>query len=396
MASTFIESYTMLKSNEASDIYTVSGGAFQPGGNPCPLGNGANDWLLSRTNNSSNTTLTCAKIRPRGIYPPGSGVCPGFGPIYGKGPVDLSWVTNEDQFTPVAPPGRIVNCKYNKNAITTPEDVTYWQKTFLNPNLPKNVLAHNENVFNNELLPDLCFQPAGPGECTPDNGIIIQNGSPCAGSTGVTGTGLTGCTRITSIGPWSSICAGWAERQNGSTFISTKMREYCANNICSIDCRCINRDIVDQLYNAIASRYQGHDACWYAPCRNFRKYLVPNSVRVNPDSCPDIACQIVVNAYNQQDGSIDINIGEATISCNGLNGNTGPVDPPGGDIINNIDSIWEQYQVYILIGLAIFGILFFILILYAIYDNKGEPNASPNNTPPVIIPKQDSNYSNNL
>lgn len=390
---TFIESYLMSSVPNPINQYTIPTGESRSC-NQQP-NQPASDWRIKITSPPvGQTILTCALAPSITAYPPGT-ICPGFGTNLGKGPNEILWVTNEDRNTPVAIPGRRINCKYDIANITTVNDVNKWKRTFLNPALPQDVLNHNTQVYNNVLLPELCFQPAGPGECEPDNGIRINPDSVCAGSTGVTG-GLTGCSRVTSRGEWSSICGAWSENQiqNNSVAFSERMRAYCGapGNTCKIDCRCINRDIVDELYKTIASRYTGQDACWYQPCRNFRKYLIPDSVRVDPAACPPAACQIVVNAYNQESGSINIDIGEATIFCPGINGSTGTPNPPGGDPFANIESIWEQYQVYILIGLAIAGILLFILILYATYNNKGEPNATTDaSMNPVIIPNQNPN-----
>lgn len=391
-----ISPYNMLTYSSPQQIYTIISNEYTPNTNTCdvPSPGQPNDWRINYKQTRvypARFEATCARVPPSDPSL-GTTVCPNIS-NNNRSPI-VRWVSNDDQFTPYAPPGRVVQCEYKKSNFTIPNDVTIWRKIFLNPKLPQHILEHNQNVLDRELLPDLCLQPAGPGECRPDNGIVIQSESPCAGSTGVTGSGLTGCSRVNSIGPWSSICAGWAQSQNGNEFISRRMVEYCAatGNICSIDCRCINRGIVDGLYNELAALQPGQDGCWYAPCKNRQSYLVPNSIIVDPNACKPAACQIVVQAFNRGDGNININIGKATINCPGLNGNTGPVKPPGGDPLANIESIWEQYQVYILIGFAIFGILLFIIILYAVYDTKGEPNATNTTGVPssdVIIPKGD-------
>jgi hypothetical protein len=243
--------------------------------------------------------------------------------------------------------------------LKVPQILVHGKNTFLSPNLPPGIKNQNQSVYDNVLLPPICMQRANTEDCVPDNGITLVPGA-CTGA-----TGLVGCSRVTAeLGGWAGECRAWADR-NKPVF-DQEVITYCSHqaNKCTVDCRCQNRAEVDEIYNKYADKKSGADGCWYRPCKSLNgKYLVRDIFAQQQKTCEPALCEVIINIWATDSANVNFDIGNQTIDC----GNQLPAKSGGGgggnDPVNEIDSIWDKYSIYIFIGIAIFAIVVIILII---------------------------------
>lgn len=367
--------------NPVSDFvtYTSTTGNSPPSFCPTQPSQINSDWRIGIKYGFNTNTLTCLKLTtaPRPLY------CPEINKYSPGNKNNVFWTTNLDYDAAYPnPPGRQVTCKYPTEIFNTPNDVKLWKDTYLSPNLPENVLQQNQKTYDNILMPKVCMQRADSKDCVPDNGITLVPGA-CTGS-----TGLFGCSRVTAeLGGWAGECKAWAAR-NKPVF-DQEIITYCANpaNKCTVDCRCENRAEVDEIYNKYANVKSGADGCWYRPCKSLNgKYLVRDIFAQQQQTCETALCEVIVNIWATDTANVDFNIGNQTIDC----GRQLPAKSGGGgggnDPINQIDSVWDKYSVYILIGIAIFAIIVVILIITNISKTPEveDPVSSDNSIAPSV------------
>ncbi len=93
---------------------------------PCP----DNDWAVDET----GTIITC------------SAICTDTCPSIGGSPVKSEdWTINMNRLPPINP--ALVNCTYSSDQFKNGEDISMYQKTFLNPDLPDAILAKNRVIL---------------------------------------------------------------------------------------------------------------------------------------------------------------------------------------------------------------------------------------------------------
>lgn len=97
--------------------------------------------------------------------------------------------------------------------------------------------------------------------------------------------GLTGCSRINSLGPAGQLCQNWAEGERGGyqQYVDGLLNQFCAIYPCSQDCLCINAGGVDPTFISITESPGAPSdllisyPCWYSPCQQTNQLV--NSVQ---------------------------------------------------------------------------------------------------------------------
>lgn len=121
--------------------------------------------------------------------------------------------------------------------------------------------------------------------------------------------GMKECSRLKSTQADGVMCRKWFEKQPNNVQNST-IQNYClAHN--TDDCKCANRSI-NTTYKALKEAKLFNDGCWYVPCANPSKFLVPTQLR-NPDNCPSHMCQVIYDII--QNDAIEINNVKNDIKC---------------------------------------------------------------------------------
>jgi hypothetical protein len=242
----------------------------------------------------------------------------------------------------------------------------------------------NSQAYNETIMPYFCNRPTQPGNpddigCSVYNPIVTT--SVCSltagGTAGMTaameGTdytqgptvvaGLTGCSRIHAKGQAGVLCQQWAAGgENGGyqSYVDGMMNSFCGKYSCSQDCLCINAGIVDPTFISITTAPGGGSVldaypCWYIPCQGTTD-LVTSILSSDLTTCPQQVCTSVQDIIDNQGTVNETN--NDNINCpSGGTGSTGGSSP-------YVESIWDQYGTYILIGLG--AIVFIIIVLIAI------------------------------
>jgi hypothetical protein len=167
------------------------------------------------------------------------------------------------------------------------------------------------------------------------------------------------CIRMLSNQIGSDICRGSLFNGAGvgnSAITDTSpqddaMRRYCSNNPADQSaCYCIDPskdpDVVQISKN---DDLKVHKACWYVPCQNSNKYLVPTKVR-EPSTCPNV-CQQLIQIKNNKNLNINFGKIKAKISCN-FNDDNG--DGGGGtNPIDSLEELWRNYKIELILGIIV-------------------------------------------
>jgi len=152
---------------------------------------------------------------------------------------------------------------------------------------------------------------------------------------------IGGCSRYFSVNPDGDYCRKIFNDQTDAQK-DIAIANYCSRND-TVDCKCANRSN-DPDYVKLKQGNPFPDSCWYIPCANAQRYLVPSEFKHNPN-CPENICQIVFDISQAHDVNIDHL--KADINC----------DFGGGKYPNHSPYLW-----YYVIGYILAGIL---LIIYA-------------------------------
>ena len=151
----------------------------------------------------------------------------------------MEWV---DQGTGLNTDGRVMSCMYDQNIFADEANVTAWNNFYVNSADNPALGAINSKVYNDQVLATFCTQPADPGACNNlQYAPSVSGFGPCTG-------GLTGCSRMSS----NTGCIQWVKANDfgQNSIVQSAFTEYCSqdSNVCSNDCRCINRAVVDEVY----------------------------------------------------------------------------------------------------------------------------------------------------
>jgi len=180
------------------------------------------------------------------------------------------------------------------------------------------------------------------------------------------------CSRMAATGEEGTICRHWLDKKTDDQKEEI-MVDLCLNNPDFEDCACVNRS-TDDIYKAVTSAVGGaklvNDGCWWTPCKNKSRYLVPPDLDT-PDTCPTSICQAVIEVVDTG-GGVDIKNNTTNIDCDfsggddggdGDGGDDGGDDGDGGGIIDffkNLDLTILIIGIMLVI-LLIIGIVFGIL-----------------------------------
>lgn len=110
-----------------------------------------------------------------------------------------------------------------------------------------------------------------------------------------------GCSRYFAVDETGDYCRNLFNSKTDAEK-DAAILNYCTRNNTN-DCKCANRS-----YNADYVRLkQGNpfsDACWYIPCANSSRYLVPSEFK-HAANCPEDICQVVFDIAQAHDVDID-------------------------------------------------------------------------------------------
>jgi hypothetical protein len=254
-------------------------------------------------------------------------------------PTFSDWVADDSSQFNGQSEGRPVMCSYSDTVFDTAEKIDIWINNF-------GITGPNTPGFN-QIMSNFCGQLAPEGSCRPfanlpEPSTICKNG-------------LTGCSMFSATGHGGDLCRNWAANFPGGYYQTGN--NFCANNLCAVDCLCYNRDIVDPVYQIIQGPSGNNipvpDVCWYTACKNAPEvYLQPANQSSNVNSCPDVCLQIITIINSKE---IDINIANQTINCNfAATGSTGSGSDPS--------SLWDSMGMYV----AVFGFALLIIVVVII------------------------------
>jgi len=181
-------------------------------------------------------------------------------------------------------------CTYDVTKITTASQIQELRRGIQGN-------AEINNVINREIMPTFCSLPS--------------NSCPNGGT----------CSRFTSTDEEGSLCRAWAS--SVGPLADTAKLAYCANNPNAEECKCINR-ASDPDYIKLGLRSLGQDQCWFLPCRNAERYLVPSNLQ-QPVQCPNV-CQQIYDIVAENYGTVNLQNLQNTINCD-FSGIRPPVTP---------------------------------------------------------------------
>lgn len=209
-----------------------------------------------------------------------------------------SSLTNVEWLSGTNNNGNVV-CEYDVSTIDTEEKINtfvdLWKPT--DPNSPdyEKQLAEFNKVYD-RLMTDYCSK-VGTGYCNISNESGNKNPK---------------CSRVFDSRYKS--CADWfSQLKDGRNAFINKI---CKNENMD-ECKCVNRE-QDPVYQSVVSKELKDpvlDYCWWKPCQNSSKYLLPTEF-TSPENiqCPTNICS--VNFYIEDTGR-DVNIDniKSDISC---------------------------------------------------------------------------------
>lgn len=160
---------------------------------------------------------------------------------------------------------------------------------------------------------------------------------------------IKGCSRLMSTGDGSDICRAWFQGQSNATK-DAMIQSYCIHNNTD-DCKCINRANND-VYNAVKPGKIINDGCWFTPCANASKFLVPSNLH-NP-TCPSNVCDVIYNIVEDRDVDISDITNEVECDFSGhiLSPGPGPTPKPGQS---------THLYIYLGIGAVVLGVIIFMM-----------------------------------
>lgn len=131
--------------------------------------------------------------------------------------------------------------------------------------------------------------------------------------------GMSECSRLLSVGEGGDECRKWFNKQTDQTK-DAAIQNYCLRNKTE-DCACVNR-ASDSAYVSMKGLKGINDGCWYVPCSNPSRYLVPSHL-VKPE-CPKNMCNVVFDFL--QTGNVNFRNVKHTINCDFDDKSLTPVD----------------------------------------------------------------------
>jgi len=120
--------------------------------------------------------------------------------------------------------------------------------------------------------------------------------------------GLKECSRLISTGEGGDACRAWFQAQTDSVKDAT-IQDYCLRNNTE-DCKCVNRSTQDS-YRSMKGFKAVNDGCWFVPCANPSRYLVPSQLK--HAKCPENMCKVVFDFIKT--GNVAFNDVKNDVNC---------------------------------------------------------------------------------
>lgn len=177
---------------------------------------------------------------------------------------------------------------------------------------------------------------------------------------------LKECSRLISTGEGGDICRLWFQAQNDNIKDAT-IQNYCLRNNTE-DCKCVNRSM-EATYRSMKGLKSINDGCWYVPCANPSRYLVPSHLKT--PECPKNMCNVLFDFIKT--GNVSFNDVKNDVNCSWETpptpspeppppipplppGPTPPAEPPSDNPKSYLKRYWKQVGI-ILVGLFIMIVL---------------------------------------
>ena len=118
-----------------------------------------------------------------------------------------------------------------------------------------------------------------------------------------------GCSRYFAVNEEGDYCRDLFNKKSDEEK-DISIFNYCTRNN-TAECKCVNR-VYDKDYLKLKENNPFLDSCWYIPCANSTRYLVPSEMKRGGE-CPENICQIVFDISQAHD--VDIDHIKADINC---------------------------------------------------------------------------------
>ena len=118
-----------------------------------------------------------------------------------------------------------------------------------------------------------------------------------------------GCSRYFAVNKEGDYCRDLFNKKS-DVEKDVSIFNYCTRNDTN-ECKCVNR-VYDPDYIKLKQGNPYLDSCWYIPCANSTRYLVPSELK-RQGECPENICQIVFDISQAHD--VDIDHIKADINC---------------------------------------------------------------------------------
>jgi hypothetical protein len=232
----------------------------------------------------------------------------------------------------------------NNQYITSYTANTPWDVLQCCPTPAPNFVLHGKDVGPNKagVSPFLAYQSGNDGnvQCLYDRNLIddvqqVENAFKFFGDGGKViqdafceSKTLTdcppdmknGCSRYFAVNKDGDYCRDLFNKKS-DVEKDISIFNYCTRNNTN-ECKCVNR-VCDPDYLKLKQGNPFLDSCWYIPCANSTRYLIPSELK-RQGECPDNICQIVFDISQAHD--VDIDHIKADINC----------DFSGGGLPNHI------------------------------------------------------------
>jgi len=156
--------------------------------------------------------------------------------------------------------------------------------------------------------------------------------------------GMTSCSMLLATDELGELCRKFVEKND--VLYDTIAHKYCFQYN-TPDCACINRG-QEKSYNTLKLSYPYDDSCWYSPCADGDRHLVPKTM--SKKLCPKSLCGsfTIIGGVG---GNVSKSNNTDVVQCGeGLKTSAPPVD-----IVKAIKDSQSRYYIYI--GAAILALI---------------------------------------
>lgn len=269
--------------------------------------------------------------------------------------------------------GRTVKCRYDTSKFDLNEDVlTQWENNFSGPqfvcpygsnrtfndnNVKCSLIEKNIETYN-KIASNVCFEKTTNCKQSDYLKNYTNNQNVCK-------DGLTGCAYVHANTPLGDSCSKWFDSDENKNNKKTQIGKFCGENVCAIDCLCINNTSTEEgafIQANIKSTVPSPDpVCWWGPCSETQSSW---QFRNPPESqCPNVTiCAQTIQLIENKESVINVDNRNTVQQCGG----DGPI--PATAI-----SFWNKYKWIIIgVGSAFVVILIIILIVFLTKNSKNK------------------------